>query len=149
MNTHSHKVRRSIQSHRRGAALVIAIIALILCSSFSLSMIRTTVLRQQRFIQRRDMLQAQLIAEAAVDRIKVEKLDQEVLSHDKWDIEVLGEKGLVTSTVTQNDGKIEAKVTARYPVSVGPSRGISSSIVVPLGPVESQHQSESQTKESM
>ncbi|MEW4488584.1 hypothetical protein AB1L42_10910 [Thalassoglobus sp. JC818] len=149
MNRTLRKVSRCNQRQRCGTALVIAIIALILCTSLSYAMVQTTILRQQRFVQRKNTLQSQLIAEAAVDRIKAEKLDEEPSQSDEWEVDIEGEKGLVTTTFTQTKNETHAKVVAKYPVQEDQFYGISSSIVVPLGSVESQPQSESQSKESM
>ena len=66
MNHLSKKKRPSLQQGRSGAALLISIIVLILTSAISLSLLKTTTLRQYRFQNRLQKIQANSLAESAI-----------------------------------------------------------------------------------
>lgn len=119
MNHLSKKKRSSLQQGRSGAALVISIIVLILTSAISLSLLKTTTLRQYRFQNRLQKIQANSLAESAISYATV-KLQADVnYQGEEWQVDIAGEKGVATITIEKLDGElIQIDVVARYPTSL-------------------------------
>lgn len=106
----------SFQHHRQGAALIMAIIALIICTSISLSMFKTTTLRQQHFVNRHWKLQTELIADSALERAAQQFLIDHSYTGETWTVIANEEQGTATIQVSEvEQNRYQIKVVARYP----------------------------------
>ena len=108
-----------LHSMRSGAVLIVAIIALILCTAVCMSVFRTTVLRQDRFELRQLQLQTQLLADSAIDRAAMQRgLDREY-RHEVWELDINGEQARVEIELTEDtpqSGILKLSIRAQYPV---------------------------------
>lgn len=119
MQTHFQSTSKTRNSQRDGIALVMAIIILILTSSISLSMIRTTSLRQQRFENRQHKTQASLIADSALERVRQKLQVDENYSGETWKIETASDSGKAMIEVNANGPQsYDVKIVAAYPLDV-------------------------------
>ena len=99
--------------------MILAIIVLILSSSISLSMIRTTSLRQQRFENKQRKLQATLLADSAIDRVRQKLIEDSNYSGEVWEIEANAEAGEATIQVEENSSREYAvEIVAVYPLEL-------------------------------
>lgn len=106
-------------TQRRGVVMVLAIIVLILSSSISLSMIRTTSLRQQRFENNQRKLQATLLADSAIDRVKQKLIEDSNYAGEVWKIEANAEAGEAAIRVKENlPRRYAVEIVAVYPLEL-------------------------------
>ena len=102
---------------RQGAVMIIAIIALVLCSAASLSMFRTTILRQKRFELRHNQLQAQLLADSAIDRAASNLAVDTSFRNEDWSVELNGEQGEVAISLEETKtSDFDLNIRSTYPL---------------------------------
>lgn len=107
------------QHDRQGAALIMAIIALMICTSISLSMFKTTTLRQQHFVNRYWKLQTELIADSALERAAQQLTSDPNYTGETWTVTTNGEQGTATIQIIDSDqGRHQVKIVARYPSKI-------------------------------
>ena len=98
---------------RRGAALVMAMVALLVVTLMSAALVQSLVTGQRQSRRYSDELQAQWLAEAGLERAVVQLARDAQYRGEIWRTEVRGELGSVTITVEQETKKIVAE--AVYP----------------------------------
>lgn len=135
-----HPLSKDIQnnSRQRGIVLVLAIIVLILSSSISLSMIRTTSLRQQRFENRQHKIQATLIADSALERVKQQLLADKQYSGEIWQVTTNSEPGEVSIQLESNGPQTyDVEIVAAYPLDTPRRTQASIKTTISLPTIES------------
>ncbi len=109
----------SLQRRRKGAAMIMAIIALIICTSISLSMFKTTMLRQQHFVNRQWKLQTELIADSALERAYHQLTNDPKYTGETWTVSVNEERGsAMIQVIDSQQDRYQVKVVARFPSDV-------------------------------
>lgn len=98
---------------RRGAALVMAMVALLVVTLMSAALVQSLVTGQRQSRRYCDELQAQWLAEAGLERAVVRLARDAQYRGETWRSEVRGELGSVTITVEPETKKIVAE--AVYP----------------------------------
>lgn len=104
---------------RSGAVLIIAIIALILCTAVCVSVFKTTVLRQDRFELRRRQQQTQLLADSAIDRAALQRRLNANYDQEVWAVEIDGEPGrceIELKDDSSRPGHLKLTIRAQYPL---------------------------------
>lgn len=115
-------------SRRCGAAMILAMITLIICSTVCLSMFQTMILRQQRCVNRHWKVQSRLIAEAALDRALLQLQKEPDYRGETWtvvagippasDAQEESGTGVAEVNVSPLEGdRFQMTVVARYPKS--------------------------------
>jgi Tfp pilus assembly protein PilX len=98
---------------RRGAALVMAMVALLVVTLMSAALVQSVVTGQRQSRRYADELQAQWLAEAGLERSEVQLARDAEYRGETWQTEIRGELGSVTITVEPETKKIVAE--AVYP----------------------------------
>lgn len=108
--------RAATTSERSGVAMIMAILVLILSTSVCLAMLRTTTLRQSRFVMRLQKQQADLIADSALERVVQQLKKEPGYTGETWNVVASGETGVATMQVqTTSPDVYSVKIVARYP----------------------------------
>ena len=98
---------------RRGAALVMAMVALLVVTLMSAALVQSLVTGQRQARRYADELQAQWLAEAGLERAVVQLARDAQYRGETWQTEIGGELGSVTITTEPETRKIVAE--AVYP----------------------------------
>lgn len=109
-------IARQVRSRRCGAALVMAIVALVICSVICFSMMKTSALRAQRVTVRSAKLQARLLAESGTELAARKLQHNRIYSGETRQLELGDEIGTVQITVeSESVTRRRVTVVARYP----------------------------------
>ena len=98
---------------RRGAALVMAMVALLVVTLMSAALVQSLVTGQRQSRRYADELQAQWLADAGLERAAVQLARDAQYRGEMWQTEIGGELGSVTIAVDPETKKIVAE--AVYP----------------------------------
>jgi Tfp pilus assembly protein PilX len=98
---------------RRGAALVMALVALLVITLMSAALVQALVTGQRQSRRYADELQAQWLAEAGLERARVQLAHDDQFRGETWQTDISGELGSVTIAVEPETKKIVAE--AVYP----------------------------------
>ncbi len=108
-----------VPNRRSGVAMIMAILLLLISTSICFSMVRTTSLRQSRFENRQWKLQANLLADSALERAAQQLRTQPDSFEEVWEVTSNNESGEARmSAQPANSNQYEVTVVATYPSGV-------------------------------
>lgn len=102
---------------RRGAALIFAIVALVICTSLSIALFQSTVLRQQRYVLRYQTLQAELLADSALERLTWQAPQLDATGQETWQVTLNEEPATARIKLTQAGPIMHVEILAEYPAA--------------------------------
>lgn len=123
---HTKSILHQPERRRCGAAMILAMITLLICSTVCLSMFQTMILRQQRCVNRHWKVQSRLIAEAALDRAMLQLQKKPDYRGETWTVEAgippasdaqeEGNSGVAQVNVSPlEENRFRVTLVARYP----------------------------------